>query len=51
MKKWKKFSRDPLRRVKIAYTEHSSIEKWVNCGRVLTNNLWFKKYPHLSEFS
>ena len=37
MEKWKKFSRDPLRRVKIAYTEHSSKVKLVNCGRVLKN--------------
>lgn len=37
MEKWKKFSRDPLKRVKIAYTGQSSIVRCVNCGRVLTS--------------
>ena len=37
MEKWKKFSRDPLKRVKIASTRHSSKVKCVNCGRVLTS--------------
>ncbi len=35
MNRWKKYSRNPLERVKIVNTKHSSKVNCLNCGRIL----------------
>jgi len=38
MERWKRFSRNPLERVKIAYTKRSYIVRCLNCGQALSGD-------------
>ena len=38
MERWKRFSRNPLERMKVVYTKDSSIPRCVNCARSLTGD-------------
>ena len=36
MERWKRYSSNPLERIKIVRTKYSPIVKCLNCGRILT---------------
>ena len=48
MERWENFSRNPLERMKIAYTKHSSIVKCLNCGCALRGD--FKIHTNSSGY-
>ena len=48
MERWKNLSRNPLKRMKIAYTMRFSIVRCVNCGRALSGD--FKIHANSSGY-